>query len=54
MFKIPETHENFSLSKKEHDDQTIGFPNERNLVCPFCKKVVVPQGLAIKEAKYVT
>lgn len=42
MYKIPETHENFSLSKKEHDDQTIGFNNERNIVCTFCKKILIP------------
>eukprot|EP00347_Sterkiella_histriomuscorum_P005330 403357024 len=53
MYKIPETHENFSLSKKEHDDQTIGLRNERHLVCTFCKKILVQQGNAIKVAKYV-
>ncbi len=54
MYKIPETHENFTLSKKEHDDQTIGQTNERHLVCTFCKKILIAQGDAVKVAKYVS
>ena len=44
MLRIPETHENFSLSKKEQDDQTIGLVNPRHLVCPFCKIIILPKG----------
>ena len=33
MFKIPETHEGFTLSKKEHDDESIGITNYKNVVC---------------------
>ena len=53
MFKIPESHENFCLSKKEHDDETVGLINPKNIVCSFCKKVLIPKGKAIKEVKYV-
>jgi hypothetical protein len=41
------------LSKKEHDDETVGQTNYKNIVCSFCKKILVPKGNAIKEAKYV-
>ena len=37
MMGIPETHDNFSLSKKDQDDQTIGFPNPKAIICKFCK-----------------
>ncbi len=54
MYKIPETHENFCLSKKDHDDATIGLRNDKNLMCPFCKNLIIPKGNAIKVEKYVT
>lgn len=36
MFRIPDSHDNFSLSKKEQDDQTIGLVNPKPIVCKFC------------------
>ena len=54
MFKIPETHADFHLSKKELDDQTVGLQNERHIICKFCKKVLIPEGLAVKVFKNVS
>ena len=48
MFKIPETHLNFQLSKKDQDDMTVGLPNPRHIECKFCKKTLIPEGLALK------
>lgn len=54
MFKIPETHIDFQLSKKELDDVTVGYNNERNIICKFCKKVLIPEGLSVKVFKHVS
>ena len=53
MFKIPETHQGFSLSKKEQDDVTVGLPNQRHVVCTFCKRILIPEGCAFKVFKNV-
>lgn len=53
MFKIPDTHLGFQLSKKEQDDMTVGLPNPRHIVCQFCKNILVPQGCAVKTFKNV-
>ena len=54
MLKIPETHAGFQLSKKEQDDMTVGLPNERHVVCKFCKYILSPEGLSVKIVKNVS
>lgn len=53
MIKIPESHIGFQLSKKEQDDQTVGLTNPRHIVCNFCKRILVPEGCAMKVFKNV-
>jgi len=53
MLRIPETHINFSLSKKELDDETVNYPNPRHICCKFCKAILIPEGLALKVFKNV-
>ena len=51
---VPDTHEGFSLSKKEQDDVTIGLPNQTNLLCPTCYLLIAPKGTTIKIQKNVS
>jgi hypothetical protein len=51
MFRIPDTHDNFTLSKKEHDDQTIGFANPKPIICKFCRMQILGKNQASKIAK---
>ena len=43
-----EAHEMFDLNKKEIDDATIGLPNDRHILCQFCKICLIPAGNATK------
>ena len=52
--EIPETHDGFSLSKKEMDDVTIGKPNQKNLLCPTSLLLIAPKGTCIKIQKHVS
>jgi len=54
MVEVPESHENFSLSKREQDDITIGHPNRVNLLCPNSYLLIAPKGTAIKVQKNVS
>lgn len=45
---VTDDHQDFVLDKKEIDDQTIGEPNERHILCEFCDAVIIPQGNATK------
>ena len=54
MLRIPESHLNFQLSKKEQDDHTVGLPNPRHIVCKFCKNILIPEGCATKVFKNVS
>ena len=52
--EIPQTHDGFSLSKKEMDDVTIGKPNHLNLICPNCFLLIAPKGTCTKIHKNVS
>lgn len=54
MLRIPESHINFSLSKKELDDESVNYPNPRHICCKFCKNILIPEGLALKVFKNVS
>jgi hypothetical protein len=53
MLKIPDSHINFSLSKKQLDDNTVNYPNPAHVCCKFCKSILIPEGLALKVFKDV-
>ena len=53
MLRIPSSHVDFSLSKKELDDETVNYPNPRHICCTFCKSILIPEGLALKVFKNV-
>lgn len=43
-----EEHESFALDKKHDDDQTIGLPNNRHILCQFCEIILIPENNATK------
>ena len=45
---VSAAHEMFTLDKKVDDDETLGLPNNRNVVCEYCGIVLIPQGYATK------
>ena len=51
---MSEEHANFSLSKSDLDDPTIGKVNKRHILCEFCKMILIPKGNAMKIAKSVS
>jgi hypothetical protein len=54
MLRIPDTHLNFSLSKKHLDDETVNYPNSRHICCKFCNAILIPEGLAVKVFRNVS
>ena len=54
MYEMSEDHENFELDKKIDDDQTVGLPNNRDILCANCDVVLVEEGVATKVAKQVS
>ena len=54
MLRIPDTHLNFSLSKKHLDDETVNYPNPRHICCKFCNAILIPEGLAVKVFRNVS
>ena len=52
--RIPESHVGFTLSKKEKDDPSVGLPNERHVICKFCRNILIPEGQATKVFKNVS
>lgn len=53
MTKIPDSHQGFQLSKRDQDDETVGIANVRHIICKFCKKILIPEGCAMKIFKDV-
>lgn len=33
---------------------TVGLPNPRHVMCKFCKNILIPEGLAVKQVKNVS
>jgi len=45
---VSEKHQTFTLDKKYDDDETIGLPNNRHILCQFCEIILIPEGNATK------
>jgi hypothetical protein len=45
---VSEKHAAFSLDKKYDDDETVGLPNNRHILCQFCEIILIPEGRATK------
>ena len=41
--EISDAHRHFSLEKKIEPDPTVGLPNNRHIICPFCEVILVPE-----------
>ena len=54
MFEMSEDHENFELDKKIDDDQTVGLPNNKDILCANCNVLLIEEGVATKVLKPVS